>query len=61
VIEGLRYDDDTQFIVGVQWHAEWQPDSHTLSGALYTVFGEATRARAARACGGTYGGLIQAW
>ena len=48
VIEGLRYDDATQFIVGVQWHAEWQPEEHALSGALYTAFGEAVRARAAR-------------
>ena len=48
VIEGLRYDDETQFIVGVQWHAEWLPEDHPLSGALYTAFGEAARARAAR-------------
>jgi putative glutamine amidotransferase len=48
VIEGLRYDDDTQFVVGVQWHAEWQPEKHALSSALYTAFGEAARARAAR-------------
>lgn len=48
VIEGLRYNDDNQFIVGVQWHAEWRPDEHALSGALYTAFGEAARARAAR-------------
>jgi putative glutamine amidotransferase len=48
VIEGVRYDDEKQFIVGVQWHAEWQPDEHTLSGALYAAFGEAARARAAR-------------
>ena len=48
VVEGLRYDDKTQFIVGVQWHAEWEPEEHTLSGALYTAFGEAARARAAR-------------
>ena len=52
VIEGLRYGDETQFIVGVQWHAEWQPDQHTLSGALYTAFGEAARARAARRAAG---------
>ena len=52
VIEGLRYNDDTQFIVGVQWHAEWQPDEHTLSGALYTAFGEAARARAVRRIAG---------
>jgi putative glutamine amidotransferase len=48
VIEGLRYHDDTQFVVGVQWHAEWQPEEHPLSRALYTAFGEAARARAAR-------------
>jgi putative glutamine amidotransferase len=56
VVEGLRYDgggrddraDDRQFIVGVQWHAEWQPEKHVLSSALYTTFGEAARARAAR-------------
>jgi putative glutamine amidotransferase len=48
VIEGLRYADDTQFVVGVQWHAEWQPEQHALSAALYTAFGEAARARAAR-------------
>ncbi len=51
VIEGLRYNDDTQFIVGVQWHAEWQPEEHPLSAALYTAFGEAARARAARRTG----------
>src|SRR5262249_26696168 len=51
VIEGLRYAEDSQFIVGVQWHAEWQPDEHTLSGALFTAFGEAARARAARRAG----------
>jgi putative glutamine amidotransferase len=52
VIEGLRYNDDTQFIVGVQWHAEWQPEEHTLSGALYSAFGEAARECAARRVAG---------
>jgi len=52
VIEGLRYDDAEQFVVGVQWHAEWQPDQHTLSGALYTAFGAAARARAERRLAG---------
>ena len=52
VVEGLRYDDATQFIVGVQWHAEWQPEKHALSGALYTAFGEAARARAAARAAG---------
>lgn len=48
VIEGLRYNDDSQFIVGVQWHAEWEPAEHALSGALYSAFGEAARTHAAR-------------
>jgi putative glutamine amidotransferase len=48
VIEGLRHHDASQFVVGVQWHAEWEPDTHALSSALYTAFGEAARARAAR-------------
>ena len=52
VVEGLRYNDDARFIVGVQWHAEWQPDQHELSGALYTAFGEAAQARAARRVAG---------
>ncbi len=52
VIEGLRYHDDTQFIVGVQWHAEWQPENHALSSALYSAFGDAARARAARRVAG---------
>jgi putative glutamine amidotransferase len=52
VIEGLRYHDRSQFIVGVQWHAEWQPQEHVLSSALYTAFGDASRARAARRVAG---------
>ena len=47
MIEGLRYNDAKQFIVGVQWHAEWQPEKHELSAALYNAFGHAARARAA--------------
>ena len=52
VVEGLRYNDDSQFVVGVQWHAEWQPEKHELSAALYTAFGEAARERAAGRVGG---------
>ncbi len=48
VIEGVRYDDATQFVVGVQWHAEWEPEQHALSSALYNAFGQAARMRAAR-------------
>ncbi|MEO7726417.1 MAG: gamma-glutamyl-gamma-aminobutyrate hydrolase family protein, partial [Burkholderiales bacterium] len=46
VVEGLRYNDDSQFVVGVQWHAEWEPEKHELSEALYTAFGDAARKRA---------------
>ncbi|MFT5172074.1 MAG: putative glutamine amidotransferase [Gammaproteobacteria bacterium] len=52
VIEGLRYEDRSQFIVGVQWHAEWLPDEHALSSVLYTAFGAAAQARASRRVAG---------
>ena len=52
VIEGVRYKDDSLFIVGVQWHAEWRPDEHALSSALYSTFGKAAHARAARRMAG---------
>jgi putative glutamine amidotransferase len=48
VIEGVRYEDDEHFVVGVQWHAEWKPEEHPLSGALYRTFGAAARERALR-------------
>ena len=48
VVEGLRFEDDERFVVGVQWHAEWEPEKHALSAALYGAFGDAARARAAR-------------
>ena len=47
VIEGVRLKDDPGFTVGVQWHAEWKPEDHPLSGALYRAFGEAAAERAA--------------
>ncbi len=48
IIEGLRYNDDQQFMVGVQWHAEWRPDEHALAKPLYEAFGKAAQARAMR-------------
>jgi putative glutamine amidotransferase len=48
VVEGLRLDDADRFVVGVQWHAEWEPADHPLSGPLYRAFGEAAQERAAR-------------
>ena len=46
LIEGIRLKDDATFTVGVQWHAEWEPNNHTLSRRLFEAFGGATRARA---------------
>lgn len=48
VIEGIRLRDDPTFTVGVQWHAEWQPETHAFGRALFERFGEAARACAAR-------------
>ena len=46
VIEAVRLRDDPSFTVGVQWHAEWQPESHDFGRALFERFGEAARDRA---------------
>jgi putative glutamine amidotransferase len=47
VIEAVRLKDDATFTVGVQWHAEWKPEEHALSRALFQAFGEAAQTRAA--------------
>ena len=46
VIEAVSLRDSETFTVGVQWHAEWQPQTHDLSRKLFEQFGEAARARA---------------
>jgi putative glutamine amidotransferase len=46
-IEGVRLKDDPTFTVGVQWHAEWQPQTHDLSRQLFEQFGDAARRRLA--------------
>ncbi len=48
VIEGVRLRNDRTFTVGVQWHAEWRPEEHELSRALFREFGRAAEARARR-------------
>lgn len=52
VIEGVRMKDDPGFTVGVQWHAEWKPEEHALSKALYEAFGAAAHERARKRRGG---------
>lgn len=51
VIEGISVADAPSFTVGVQWHAEWKPEEHALSGALYQAFGRAAETRAAQRAG----------
>jgi putative glutamine amidotransferase len=46
VIEGLQVEGSKSFAVGVQWHAEFDPVGHDLSGALYRAFGTAIHAHA---------------
>ena len=43
VVEGIRLKKDSSFTVGVQWHAEWEPqkDEHLLARKLYEEFGKA--------------------
>ncbi len=47
IIEGVRVNADT-FAVGVQWHAEYEPQKHELADALYTEFMRAAAQRAAK-------------
>jgi putative glutamine amidotransferase len=46
VIEGVRLKNDTTFTVGVQWHAEHEPEVHQLSRRLFEEFGVAAHKRA---------------
>ena len=46
LIEGIRLKEDPGFTVGVQWHAEWEPENHTLSRRLFELFGDVARKRA---------------
>lgn len=45
IVEGVRVKSDN-FAVGVQWHAEYQPQQHELSDRLYREFLRAASARA---------------
>jgi len=45
VIEGIRLANDPTFTVGVQWHAEYEPENHELSRKLFEAFGDAARVR----------------
>ena len=44
-IEAIRIADAPGFALGVQWHAEYNPQSNAVNGSLFRAFGEAVRAR----------------
>jgi putative glutamine amidotransferase len=44
-IEAIRIADAPGFALGVQWHAEYDPQSNPVNRALFNAFGEAVAAR----------------
>jgi putative glutamine amidotransferase len=43
-IEAIRFRDAKGFALGVQWHAEYDPDRNPVNRALFDAFGDAVRA-----------------
>ena len=48
VIEAIHMPEAKRFTVGVQWHAEWQPQEHNLANKLFGAFGDAAHDRASK-------------
>ncbi|OBY07198.1 gamma-glutamyl-gamma-aminobutyrate hydrolase [Rhizobium leguminosarum bv. trifolii] len=46
-IEAIRFKDAPGFALGVQWHAEYDPQTNPVNRALFQAFGYAVRARKA--------------
>jgi len=44
-IEAIRIADAPGFALGVQWHAEYDPQSNPINRALFQAFGEAVKGR----------------
>ena len=44
-IEAIRIADAPGFALGVQWHAEYDPQRNPVNRKLFTAFGEAAKAR----------------
>jgi len=42
-IEAIRFKDAAGFALGVQWHAEYDPQDNPVNRALFEAFGEAVR------------------
>jgi len=47
-IEAIRIQDAPGFALGVQWHAEYDPQRNPINRALFEAFGEALRSRRQR-------------
>ena len=43
-IEAIRIADAASFALGVQWHAEYDPQRNPINRALFEAFGEALKA-----------------
>ncbi|MGN6585703.1 MAG: gamma-glutamyl-gamma-aminobutyrate hydrolase family protein [Rhizobiaceae bacterium] len=48
-IEAIRIQDAPGFALGVQWHAEYDPQTNSVNRALFEAFGEAVNAHQRRA------------
>jgi putative glutamine amidotransferase len=44
-VEAIRVADAPGFALGVQWHAEYDPQTNPINRALFEAFGDAVRAR----------------
>ena len=47
-IEAIRIRDAAGFALGVQWHAEYDPQTNPINRALFSAFGEAVRDHSAK-------------
>ena len=45
IVEAIRIADAPGFALGVQWHAEYDPQSNPINRALFQAFGQAIAAR----------------
>ncbi len=43
LVEAFRLDSPAHYVVGVQWHPEWQFENNDFSVALFKSFGDAVR------------------
>lgn len=43
IVEAVRTEDDHPFLIGVQWHPEWQATGNPISMELFRRFGAAVR------------------